>query len=147
MSTPNRYTFEYPDEAGYPDGTGTLSEDQTVLIDEVIDNPHALELEFYVVNDKKNGVYEAIVGDTEIAGVPYNLVGDGRVVLLGTSVYPEYRNQGVGTELIRRVLDDVREQGKTITILCPVVRTFIEHNPGYSDLVDAKHPGVTRAGH
>lgn len=147
MSAPNRYTFEYPDEAGYPDGTGTLSEDQTVLIDEIIDNPHALELEFYVVNDEKSGVYEAIVGDTEIAGVPYNVASDSRLVLLGTNVYPEYRNQGVGTELIRRVLDDVRTQGKTITILCPVVRTFIDHNPGYSDLVDAKHPGVTQAGH
>jgi hypothetical protein len=38
---PTRYAFEYPDEAGYPDGKGTLSQDQAVLIDEVIDDPHA----------------------------------------------------------------------------------------------------------
>jgi predicted GNAT family acetyltransferase len=72
------------------------------------------------------------------------MVGD-RIVLLGTSVYPEYRKQGVGTELIRRVLDDVRTQGKTVTVLCPVVRTFIDHNRDYADLVDPKHPGVTRS--
>ncbi len=29
------FTFEYPDEAGYPDGVGTLTQDQTVLIGEM----------------------------------------------------------------------------------------------------------------
>ena len=39
MAEPTGYAFEYPDEAGYPDGIGTLSQDQAVLIDEVIDAP------------------------------------------------------------------------------------------------------------
>jgi predicted GNAT family acetyltransferase len=65
-------------------------------------------------------------------------------VLLATSVFPEFRKQGIATELIRRVLDDVRAQGKTVTIMCPIVRTFIEHNPEYADLIDPKHPGVTK---
>jgi predicted GNAT family acetyltransferase len=50
----------------------------------------------------------AVVGDTEIAGLPYNVAGDDRLVLMPTSVLPEYRRQGIATELIRRVLDDVR---------------------------------------
>jgi len=141
---PTRYAFEYPDQAGYPDGTGTLSQDQAVLIDEVIDDPHAPAFDFYVVNDEKTGIYEAIVGDTEIAGLPYNVAGDDRLVLLATSVFPEFRKQGIATELIRRVLDDVRAQGKTVTALCPIVRTFIEHNPEYADLIDHEHPGATK---
>jgi predicted GNAT family acetyltransferase len=76
-----------------------------------------------------------------IAGLPYKVAGDDRLVLLATSVF---RKQGVATELIRRVLDDVRAQGKTITIMCPVVRTFIEHNPEYADLIDPTYPGVTK---
>jgi predicted GNAT family acetyltransferase len=141
---PTRDDFEYPDEAGYPDGKGTLSQDQTVLIDEVIDDPHAPAFDFAVVNDEKAGIYEAIVGDREIAGLPYNIAGDDRLVLLATSVFPEFRKQGVATELIRRVLDDVRAQGKTVTIMCPIVRTFVEHNPEYADLIDPKHPGVIK---
>lgn len=141
---PTRYDFEYPDEAGYPDGKGTLSQDQAVLIDEVIDDPPAPAFDFYVVNDEKTGIYEAIVGDTEIAGLPYNIAGDDRLVLLATSVFPEFRKQGIATELIRRVLDDVRAQGKTATIMCPIVRTFIERNPEYAGLIDPKHPGVTK---
>jgi predicted GNAT family acetyltransferase len=144
---PTRYDFEYPDEAGYPDGKGTLSQDQTVLIDEVIDDPHAPAFDFTVVNDEKAGIYEAIVGDREIAGMPYNVAGSDRLVLLATSVFPEFREQGIATELIRRVLDDVRSQEKTVTIMCPIVRTFIERHPEYAALVDPKHPGVIQGSH
>ena len=79
-----------------------------------------------------------------MAGLTYDVAGDGRLVLQATSVFPEFRKQGIATELIRRVLDDVRAQGKTVTIMCPIVRTFIENNPEYADLIDPEHPGVTR---
>ncbi|MBT2566341.1 N-acetyltransferase [Arthrobacter sp. ISL-85] len=140
---PTHYDFEYLDQAGYPDGNGILSQDQTVLIQEVIDDAHAPAFDFYMVNDEKTGTYEAIVGDTEIAGLTYNVAGADRLVLLATSVFPDFRKQGIGTELIRRVLDDVRAQGKTVTIMCPIVRTFIDRNPEYSDLINPQHPGVT----
>ncbi|MGW5459494.1 GNAT family N-acetyltransferase [Streptomyces sp. NPDC003996] len=142
-----RYVIEYPDEAGHPDGKGTLSQDQDLRIDEVIDHPHAPAFDFHVVNDEKTGIYEAIAGDTAIAGLPYNEAGDDRLVLMATSVLPEYRRQGVATELIRRVLDDVRVRGMTVTITCPIVRTFIEHNPEYADLIDPQHPGATTGTH
>jgi predicted GNAT family acetyltransferase len=141
---PTRHAFEYPDEAGYPDAKGTLSQDQAVLIDEVLGDPHAPALDFAVVNDDKAGAYWAIVSDRQIAGLPYEVAGDNRLVLLATSVFPEFRKQGIATELIRRVLDDVRARGKTVTIMCPIVRTFIEHNPEYADLIDPEYPGVTQ---
>lgn len=144
---PTRYAFEYRDEAGYPGGKGTLSQDQIVLTDELLDDPHAPAFDFQVVKDEKNGIYDAIVGDREVAGLTYNVAGDDRLVLLAISVFPEFRKQGIATELMRRVLDDVRAQGKTVTIMCPVVRTFIEHNPEYADLIDPKHPGVTKGSH
>jgi predicted GNAT family acetyltransferase len=134
-------------EAGYPDGKGALSQDQIVVTDELLDDPHVPAFDFEVVNDEKAGIYEAIAGDRVLAGLPYNVAGDNRLVLLATSVYPEFRKQGIATELIRRVLDDVRAQGKTVTIMCPIVRTFIENNPEYAGLVDSKHPGVTRGPH
>jgi predicted GNAT family acetyltransferase len=146
-SEPSRSAEEYPDEAGYPDGKGILTQDQAVLIQEVVDDPNAPAFDFTVVNDEKAGIYDAIVGDREIAGLTYSVAGENRLVLQAASVYPEFRKQGIATELIRRVLDDVRAQGKTVTILCPIVRTFIEHHPGYADLIDADHPGVSRGAH
>lgn len=85
---PTRYAFEYPDEAGYPDGKGTLSKDQIALIDGLLENPHAPPaFDFNVVNDEKPASTRPIVDDTEIAGLPYN-VADDRLVLLATSVFP-----------------------------------------------------------
>jgi predicted GNAT family acetyltransferase len=142
---PARYEFEYPDTAGYPDGTGTLSQDQKILIDEVLDADVKPEFEFGLVDDEQHGVYVAFVGDTEIGGITYSLLGN-RIVLLAASVYPEFRHQGVATEMIRRILDIIQSQGRTVTIICPIVRTFIDSHPEYEDLVDANHPGVKKTG-
>jgi len=111
------------------------------------DDAHAPAFDFDVVNDEKHHIYEAVAGDTRIAGLTYDVAGDDRVVLLATSVLPERRKQGIATELIRRVLDDVRTQHKTVTVMCPIVHTFVEHNPGYADLIDAEHPGVPKRAH
>ena len=150
MTHSDRYSFEFPDQAGYPDGTGTLTQDQVVLIDHVVDDPQTPAFDFYVVNlpdqaDPMSGSYSAIVGAVEIGSVTYRLAGD-RIVIVETFVYPEHRRQGIATELIRRVLDDVRSQGKTVTVLCPIARTFVDHHPDYADLLDPQHPGVTHRG-
>ncbi|MET7672993.1 GNAT family N-acetyltransferase [Micromonospora luteifusca] len=134
-----RYAFKSPDEEG------TLSQDQVVLIDKVIDDPHAPGFDFQVVNDEKLAIYNAIVAGREVAGLTYNVARDDRIVLLATSVIPEFRKRGIATALIRRVLNDLRVQGKTVTIMCPIVRTFIERNPEYAGLIDPEHPGVTQS--
>ncbi|MFC0030281.1 GNAT family N-acetyltransferase [Micromonospora chaiyaphumensis] len=141
---PSRYAFAHSAEVGHSDEKGTLNQDQAVLVDEVSGEPHAPACDLQVVNDEELGIYAAIVGDREVAGLTYNVAGDDRLVLLATSVIPDFRKQGIATELIRRVLDHVRVHGKTITIRCPIVRTFIEHNPEYADLVDREHPGATQ---
>ncbi|WP_431278493.1 GNAT family N-acetyltransferase [Leifsonia poae] len=136
-----KYGVEYPDEAGYPDGTGVLSQDQTVLIDEVSGDPFAPGVGFFLVRNEEGHTFDAIVGDTQVATVAYEVEGN-RMLLLSTTVWPEYRGQGIATELIRRVLDDVQERGQTVTVLCPIVRTFIDYNPSYEDLVDKDRPGI-----
>jgi predicted GNAT family acetyltransferase len=137
---PTRDAFEHPDEAGDADGMGTLSQDHCVPIDEPLDDPHVPAFAFEAVKDEKVGIYDAIVGDREVAGLVYDVAGGDRLVLRATSVFPDFRKQGIATELTRRVLDDVRAQGKTVTIMCPFVRTFIENNPEYADLIDPEPP-------
>lgn len=137
--------FEYPDEAGYPDGVGTLTQDQVVLIDEVGDD-HSPSITFFVTDNDAVSTYEAISGDTVIGGLTYTVAAENRLVLVAVAVFPEYRGQGVATELIRRALDDIRARGITVTILCPVVWAFLDRNPGYADLVDTDLPGFRKAG-
>ncbi|MGW7824566.1 hypothetical protein ACWGLF_42375 [Streptomyces puniciscabiei] len=39
------------------------------------------------------------------------------------------------------MLNEIRESGKKITIICPVVGEFIARHPQYLDLIDKVHPG------
>lgn len=93
-----------------------------------------------VINDSERGRWIALLGTEAIGELTYRFVG-GRVVLLTTWVNHAYRNRRVATELIHRVLDEIRDTGKKITIICPVVGEFIGRNPEYLDLIDPVHPG------
>lgn len=93
-----------------------------------------------VINDTERGRWIAALGADAIAELTYRFVG-GRVVLLSMWVDHAYRNRRVATELIHRVLDEIRATGKKITIICPVVGAFIARNPEYFTLVDSVHPG------
>jgi predicted GNAT family acetyltransferase len=127
----------------YSDATGTRTDDQKPY--QVVDTEKKPDSDIFLVNEEENGIYDAIIGDTKIGGITYSLAGD-RIVLLAAMVYPEFRRRGLATRMIRQVLDDVRAHGKTVTIICPIVRTFIDKHPQYEDLVDPQHPGVKSAG-
>jgi len=96
--------------------------------------------ELDVINDTEHGRWIATLGADAIAELTYRFVG-GRVVLLTTWVDPAYRRNRVATELVARVLDEIRESGKKITIICPFVGEFIDRNPKYADLIDKVRPG------
>lgn len=129
-------------QATEPDEAAPLDQDQQVLVDEIMgDSDRSVELT--VVKDEKARVYDATVGDQQVGGLTYSDDGD-RIVLIAVSVFPQFRNQGAASKLIRHALDDVRAQGKTATILCPIVRTFIDSHAEYQDVVDPDHPGVVK---
>ena len=96
---------------------------------------------FTFVHDEEEHAYKAVFGDAEIGYLGYRLVG-GRVALWSTAVLPEYRDHGVAADLIAKALDDIRTSGRKVTVICPIVRTVIDHHPQYEDLIDKEHPGV-----
>lgn len=65
---------------------------------------------------------------------------DGRVILVTTTVVPEFRGRGIATDLIADALDDIRGRGRRVTVLCRVVAAFMAGNPQYADLIDPEHP-------
>jgi predicted GNAT family acetyltransferase len=52
-----------------------------------------------------------------------------------TEVEPEYAGQGLGDELAREALDDVRRRGLILVPLCPFIAAYIRRHPEYLDLV------------
>jgi predicted GNAT family acetyltransferase len=57
-----------------------------------------------------------------------------------TEVEPEYAGQGLGDELAREALDDVRRRGLILVPLCPFIAAYIRRHP--SDYLDLVAPGL-----
>jgi predicted GNAT family acetyltransferase len=83
--------------------------------------------------------FEMVV-DGEIAFVEYGHDG-GHLVLKHTEVPRTLAGRGIGSILVRSVLEDIRHRGLTIVPECEFVAAFIQRHPEFADLV-AK-PGKT----
>ncbi|CAM03212.1 hypothetical protein A8924_4328 [Saccharopolyspora erythraea NRRL 2338] len=76
-----------------------------------------------------------IRGDGETAGfVDYRLRGS-TISLLHTEVGDRFEGQGLGSRLVRAVLDSARERGLEVLPHCPFVRSWIARHPEYLELV------------
>ena len=146
---PMKMTWSFSDYGEWLDeGTSTVLEDMTDRAAGHADGGRPFvsvppaDYEITVAHDKDEHVYRALFGNEQIGHLTYRLVGD-RVALWYAAVLPAYRDHGVAAELIAKALDDIRGTGKTVTVMCPVVRRMIDHYPQYEDLVDKTHPGIT----
>ena len=87
-----------------------------------------------VVRNEARSRYELLV-EGEVAGfADYRPAGD-VVVFPHTVIDPARRGQGLGAELVRGALDDVRGRGATVEAPCWYVARFIEENPEYQALL------------
>jgi uncharacterized protein len=92
-----------------------------VLVATVTDNPAELRYEL-----RDDGV---LVGEVRYRRRP------GRRVLVHTEVAPAVEGRGLGAELVRGALDDIRAHGERVVPSCPFVAAFIRRHPEYRDLV------------
>ncbi|MFI6333098.1 GNAT family N-acetyltransferase [Micromonospora chersina] len=84
-------------------------------------------------------MYEATTRGRTATGLVSSRAGS-RVVLLATSVLPEFRGKEVAARLIGGVLDELRMQGKSATATCPSTAAFVNAHPKYADVPDPAFP-------
>jgi hypothetical protein len=70
-----------------------------------------------------------------VAFVEYERAGGGRIALLHTEVPEALSGQGVGSKLVRGVLDAVRAEGLKVVPRCEFVAAYVERHPEYRDMV------------
>ena len=87
-----------------------------------------------VEHDTAGHRYVLRVGDDEAGTLTYSL-RDGAVVLEHTVVDRARREKGLGSQLVRFALDDVRASGGRVVPQCPFVRAYLERHPQDADLV------------
>jgi predicted GNAT family acetyltransferase len=60
---------------------------------------------------------------------------DGVLTILHTEVPKALEGRGIGSVLIRGVLDTARSQGLKVITVCPFAKSYIERHPEYADLL------------
>lgn len=78
--------------------------------------------------------YEVYADDIPAGLLKYRLAGD-RLCLLHTEIESPYEGNGLGSVLIKHVMDEARQHQRTVVAYCPYVRGWIDRHAEYSDLV------------
>jgi hypothetical protein len=65
----------------------------------------------------------------------YYRLEPGVITLLHTEVPPALGGQGIGSALVRGVLDLVLARGLTVVPKCPFVAAYMGRHPEYNDLI------------
>jgi uncharacterized protein len=86
-----------------------------------------------VVNNPAEQRYELTVNGHLAA--TYYKISDGVITFIHTEVPPELGGRGIGSQLIKGALDQVRAEGLKVIAQCPFVKAYIEKHPDYADLL------------
>ena len=72
--------------------------------------------------------------DGHTAFIDYVIHGE-TYELTHTEVPEEIQDKGIGTQLVKRVLEIIKEKRQPVKPTCPFIAAFIEENPEYQSLV------------
>jgi len=90
-----------------------------------------------VADNPAQGRYELHLGE-RLVGFSAYVVRPERIVFTHTEVDDAYEGQGLGSQLARGALDDVRRRGLRATPRCPFIAAYIRRHPEYEDLVEER---------
>ena len=74
--------------------------------------------------------------DGELVGWAEYLPAGESLIVAHTEIDERREGEGLGSVLVRGVLDGIRASGKTVIPTCPFTAAYIQRHPEYVDLVD-----------
>lgn len=78
--------------------------------------------------------FEVHDGDALAGYLAYEQLDDA-VVLIHTEIDKAYEGRGLGSVLVRRTLEQLRERGTKVVPLCPFVKSYLDRHPEYADVL------------
>jgi predicted GNAT family acetyltransferase len=93
------------------------------------------DIEITREDGETRGRYVATIDGHE-AELTYSKLGDsGNVIADHTGVPEELGGRGVGSALVRHLVEDARTSGFKIMPLCPFVKALYQKNPEWADVM------------
>jgi predicted GNAT family acetyltransferase len=119
--------------AGTCERGGAMTEDREPMAEP---QPMPSERELHVRDVPGKSRYEARLGDdaTLAALIDYRQ-GDRWMALVHTEVREGFEGQGLGSRLVRAVLEDLRERGIAVVPKCPFVLSWLQRHPEQHDVL------------
>lgn len=88
-----------------------------------------------VFDDPEDNAYVITIDGRRAGKTVYHIRG-GRYFFVHTEIEADFEGGGLGRELVRYALDDVRAKGASVVPICPFVRGYTKRHPEYDDLLD-----------
>lgn len=92
--------------------------------------PNSSELE----KNEDKGRFE-LEFDGHIAFIEYKVNRDGVIFLTHTEVPPALEGRGVGSAIVSKTLEWIKEQGTPLAPLCPFVAAYIKRHPLWKEIL------------
>ena len=90
-------------------------------------------------DDGKHGVFQASDNDNSkenLAGeMAYTWAGEGMFIIDHTDVSEDYRGQGIGRQLLDKVVEFAREKNLKIISLYPYAKSVFDKDPSIADVL------------
>ncbi len=87
----------------------------------------------HVVRNEAESRYELQI-DGDVVGVADYSLNDTVMTIPHTEISPSMRGQGLGEQMVRGVLDDIRLREEKVLPVCWFVREVMDAHPEYADL-------------
>ena len=91
-------------------------------------------MEYELIDNEEKKQYEFHLGGL-VPRIEYIKAKDDKIYLTHTEVPRQLEGKGVGTALVRRVLEEIKEKDLTLVPLCPFVAMYIKRHPEWKSLV------------
>ncbi len=90
-------------------------------------------LSYPIMDNQEEKQYELKIGES-VAKIEYILAKE-KIFLTHTEVPKQLEGQGIGSSLIKKVLDDIQKKDLVLVPLCPFVASYIKKHPEWRTLV------------
>lgn len=92
-------------------------------------------METTVSRNEDRSRFEIRTDDGRLAGFAEYDARPGVIEFTHTVVRDEFEGKGIGSNLARAALDDVRLSGDKVIATCPFIKEWIAKHPDYEDLL------------
>ncbi len=90
-------------------------------------------MDYLLIDNAEKNQYEIHING-DLARIEY-IKAQGKIFLTHTEVPSKFEGKGIGSALVKKVLDDIRQKELFLVPLCPFVAAYINRHPEYNSFI------------